>query len=108
MRLGAGLGGNVGAGDGAAVGTRLGAGLGGNVGAGNGAAVGTRLGAGLGSNVGANIGAAVIVGAAVRAHLIVRVWSSAPAPSAPHRKLQAFAPHGKSAPSKRASSGPRC
>ena len=32
------------------------------------------------------------------------VWSS-PAPSAPHRKLQTFAPHGKSALSARASYG---
>ena len=77
-----------------------------------------RLGAGLGGNVGADVGAAVIVGAAVGTLVgaavgaglqwIVRVLSSAPAPSAPHRKLQACAPHGKSAPSKRASSGPRC
>ena len=104
-RLGAGLGGNVGTDVGAVVGTRLGAGLGGNVGTDVGAAVGTRLGAGLGDGVGTDVGAAVIVGAAVGAQSIVRVRSSAPVPPAPHRKLQTFAPQGKSALSARASYG---
>ena len=70
------------------------------------------LGAGVGGNVGADVGATVIVGAAVGTLVgaavggppqwIVRVWSS-PVPSAPHRKLHACAPHGKSAPGARAS-----
>ena len=95
MRLGAGLGGNVGAGDGADVGMRLGAGLGGNVGAGAGAAVGTLIGAGLGGNVGASVGAAVIVGAAVVSHSNVTARSLAPPPM---RSLHVTSPHGNASP----------
>ena len=96
----------VGARDGTGAGTAVvGAGLGGAVGTDVGAVVGPRLGAGRGDGVGTIVGAAVIVGAAGGAQSIVRVRSSAPVPPAPHRKLQTFAPHGKSVLSARASYG---